>query len=61
MSPNAKPLSSLLMYFLLTEFSLRERRGRELSFEEAFGSAALIESEILLSLGSMLNTLTLTV
>ena len=61
MSPNAKPLSLSLMYFLFTEFSLRERRGRELWFsEEAFESAALIESEILLSLGSMFKTLTLT-
>ena len=42
MSPKAKPLSSLPMYFLFTEFSLRERRGRELSFEEAFESASLI-------------------
>ena len=63
MSPKAKPLSLSLMYFLLTVFSLRERRGRELwlSDEEEFESAALIESEILLSLGSIFKTLTLTV
>ena len=60
MSPKAKPLSLSFMYLSATE-SWR-RRGRELfSLLAALGSACLIDNEILLSLGSTLKTLTLTV